>query len=43
MVYKNMVNTTRESAKRDLHGLEALGILARDSDLRGRNAGYLLV
>ena len=42
MVYKNIVNTTRESAKRDLQGLEALGILARDSDLKGRNAGYLL-
>lgn len=42
MVYKNIVNTTRESAKRDLQGLEALGILVRDADLKGRNAGYLL-
>lgn len=43
MVYKNMVNTTRESAKRDLRELENLGILARDADLKGRNAGYFLV
>lgn len=43
MVYKNMVNTTRESAKRDLRELENLGILSRDADLKGRNAGYFLV